>query len=815
MNGISMDLKKMREAAGISQDEMAKILDCTQGMVSRYEADPLSASGAVIKAWNEACGGLVNDKGVKIDDPRSDICNRVEFIENYAAADSLPVPDYFNHELPVSPKQFVAGAKLAIKKPRIGVFGKFDAGKSRLMNSILGGSNLPTSYQPSTSIVCLVRHSSDKPSWQAEDVWIYKNGFDMDKADDEGHCIAHRLYAGGYDSIRQYGNHGSGQRSIEAVCATVYLNAPFLLASDLVDLPGYGNNDDDKDRAEMAQKTVDAVIYMSPTTGFMGGEDINYLGALMRTLPVYKFDCEDAPLKNIFVVASHAHAVAPHERNGILGKAAQRCANHLEVNIRERLYGFDTTIATAIAKTSPPEMTSVVSPYNSIWQLATMQASFFSRLFNLGAEEKANATIIDVDVDVTQSDDSHLAAKPLTVSQEQGKAGAIVKASVVPSKDLPELIGIFEKRFFFFSADHYDIREPLFNELIEFATKTYPALSFDQLDGYVKTAKAKAKGICQSWIDELSHALNEREAAQAEIKKIRKNEPEREAKRIQREKRIFSSIASYASASEAKIQDSFNQKSTVTAIEAIIKAKYDNKKDAQQLAASYVLNDIQNEVNDFVRFKATELSSEVDDYLGEFSVSINPDSVDAGGFSFDARMAFMSALSGVGTVGALGVWASIVAGGSNLGAYLLIGKIVGWLSSIGISFGSSATVMAFVSSIGGPITLAIAAGIGIALAVFGLFGDSWETKLAKKIASEITKQDFRSVISKSVKKYWAETENAFRIAIKETENEYQQKLTDIETLAFSTDPDQIKKQISYGEALRDFFAGIPWRSTKS
>lgn len=782
MVGMSIDLKQMREAAGISQDEMARILNCTQGMVSRYEADPLNASGAVIKAWNEACGELVNDKGVVIEDPRTDVCNRVEFIESYASADSLPVPDFFNHELPFTPKQFVAGVKLSIKKPRIGVFGKFDAGKSRLMNSILGGSNLPTSYQPSTSIVCLVRHSSDKPTWQVEDVWIYKNGFDMNRADDEEHCITHRLYAGGYESIRQYGNHSSGQRSSEAVCATVYVDAPFLLASDLVDLPGYGNNDDDHNRAEMAHKTVDAVIYMSPTTGFMGGEDINYLGALMRTLPVYDFDCDDAPLKNIFVVASHAHAVSPHDRKGILAKAAQRCGAHLEANIRERLYGYDTTQSTVIAKASPSQEIGA-GGYASALHIAGIRHSFLGRYFK------------------TLTDHIH----------KQGETGSEIRSS----EDLPDLIAAFEKRFFFFSADHYDIREPLFNELIEFATKVYPAHSFNQLDSYVTSAKAKAKDACQSWIDELSHALNERQAAQESIKEIRNNESERQAKRIQREKRIFSSIANFASTCEAYLQNSFNQKSTVEAIEAVIKAKYDNKKDAQQLAASYVMNDIQNDVNSYVRSKATELSSEVDDYLGEFSANIDAKSVEVGGFSFDARVAFMSALSGVGTVGALGVWASIVAGGSNLGGYLLVGKIVGWLSSIGISLGSSAGVMAFVSSIGGPVTLAIAAGIGMALGVFALFGDSWETKLAKKISSEIIKQDFRSTVSNGVKKYWAETENAFRIAIEETEKEYQQKLADIETLAFSTDPGQIKKQIAYGEALRDFFIGIPWRSTKS
>lgn len=812
MNGISIELRAMRDAAGISQEMMASILGVTQGMVSQYESEPKKVSYEVVEKWNKACGEMVNDRGLSIDDPRSEMISRVEFIENYLAADPLPVPDYLNHELPVSPSQFIAGAKHAIRKPRIGVFGKFDAGKSRLLNSILGGSNMPTSYQPSTSIVCLVRHINDKPEWQAEDVWIYKTGFDMSKADDMAHCLEHRLYSGGYDAIRQYGNHSSQQRSAEAACATVYVDAPFLLASDLVDLPGYGNSDDDKDRAEMAQKTVDAVIYMSQTTGFMGGEDINYLGALMRTLPVYDFDCENAQLKNIFVVASHAHIASAQDRSEILSKAAKRCASHLEKNIKERLYGFDSAMATALAISSPKGMAPVTNPVNPTMALYGFNKSLLSRMFGIEVTKKSKVNIDDFDVTVTP--DAHLAAPSIGNQRKQIEQGEVTTPTN-QSDDLSGITSIFEKRFFFFSADNFDIREPLFNELTEFATKTYPAFSFAQLNGYMTTAKAKAKGACQSWINELSHALNEREAAQEEIEKIRKNAPELEAMHAQREKRIYASIANYASASEGCVQNSFNQKCTVTAIEETIKARYDNKKDAQQLAASYIMNNVQDEVNDFVRFKSTELSSEVDDYLGKFSAEINCDNLNTGGFSFDARMAFMSALSGVGTVGALGVWASIVAGGSNLGAYILIGKIVGWLSSIGISLGGSAAVAAFVSSIGGPITLAIAAGIAMALGVFGLFGDSWETKLAKKIASEITKQNFRTMVSDGVKKYWYDTETAFRTAIDETKKEYKQKLIELETLAFSTNPEQIRKQIAYGEALRDFFAGIPWRSTKS
>lgn len=74
------------------------------------------------------------------------------------------------------------------RKPRLGVFGHFDMGKSRLCNVLLGDSCLPTRYQPTTSVACILRHISDKPSWQIEDVWIMGKDFNIHKINDEIEC---------------------------------------------------------------------------------------------------------------------------------------------------------------------------------------------------------------------------------------------------------------------------------------------------------------------------------------------------------------------------------------------------------------------------------------------------------------------------------------------------------------------------------------------------------------------------------------------------------------------------------------------------
>ena len=713
-------LEKKRSDAKINQADMATFLGVSQSQVSRYEQDPDSVPAGIVRKWNEICGAMASVKGLEIDDPRLELQGRIKLMTDYAAVEphrgSIP-----EEKLPVTASEFLKSVQVTAKKPRVGVFGQFDAGKSRLLNVLLGGNRLPTSYQPATSIVCLLRHMNDKPEWQAEDVWLMSKGFNLDMAGDKDHCLKHKMFAGGYESLSQYGTHTGTGKEQNAFAATVYVDSPLLLAADFVDLPGYGHSADDKDRAEMAQKMVDVLIYAAPANGFMNQHDLTNLSVLIRNLPVFEdSNGNAAPMRNLFIVATHAHHMnQPGELMAILDSAAARSYKHLDNAVADRVL-------------------------------------------------QANA--------------------PITL------------------KD-------FQSRFFTFSADDTSIRHALEQDLKDLLTAATPASTLYQLQKHVLLAKSQATSSCGQWIARLQMALDEREKAQAEITAIQKDEPNRLRKKQTHEQKINGLITNFANESSAFIGKTFAERANALAIEAMIKSRYDNKKEAQQLAATYLIDTIQKSINDGVRVKSNELGEEIDVFLDGYGPAINKDSLQAGGWDFNARVAFMSAMSGIGTIGALAAWASIAAAGSNLGAYILIGQVVGWLSSIGISVGSAGTVMAFVSSIGGPITLGIAAAVAVTWAVFSLFGDSWETKLAKKIHDGLIKQRAERQMCDGVAKYWADTKNAFEIAVTKTEADYQSKLKSLHILAFTTKREEIETELKFAKETRDFFAGMPWRVT--
>lgn len=336
-------LGELLEVAGISQEEMAKHLGLSQSQVSRYAKNSEDVSVKVYKAWEAYCGKVVSGKGLDIGSPLDEINQRKELIQNYCEVapevpEDFPVDQLENGKNLLDTSSLLEGIRRVARKPRLGLFGRFDMGKSRLANLLMGGDNLPSSYQPATSIACLVRHIEDKPDWQPELVWIFDKEFDLDRPDDKEHCQAHRIIGGGYEVLREHGTH-SGSKNLQikdAASAVVYIDSPFLKGCDIIDLPGYKHKGEDDKRAEMAHRISDIVVYVSMAQGFMDGHDRSYLAQLIRNLPpLESADNGFPPLCNLFVVATRAD-MAKDSIEDVLDTAASYSFDSIDDELRQR-----------------------------------------------------------------------------------------------------------------------------------------------------------------------------------------------------------------------------------------------------------------------------------------------------------------------------------------------------------------------------------------------------------------------------------------------------------------------------------------------
>ncbi|PAM94437.1 Dynamin family protein, partial [Flavobacterium sp. IR1] len=126
-----------------------------------------------------------------------------------------------------------------------------DAGKSRLINSLLGIDKMPTSWTPTTSISVHIKHINDRPEFFHDETWIFeggKEGFSIDRIHQKEYCEKFKLVSGPASILSDYGTRQGENYTIEdASAAVVYVDSPILALCDIVDLPGFGTGDREMD----------------------------------------------------------------------------------------------------------------------------------------------------------------------------------------------------------------------------------------------------------------------------------------------------------------------------------------------------------------------------------------------------------------------------------------------------------------------------------------------------------------------------------------------------------------------------------------
>ena len=202
-------------------------------------------------------------------------------------------------------------------KPKISFVGRSDTGKSTLINSLLGENMMPASWTPTTSIAVYLKHSNDKPNFMKNNVCIFSSTLDGEDAWNEKKIYEKEYYEawkiaeGDIDLLLQYGTRQGGKQVEKAGAAIVFIDAPILLNCDIIDLPGFGTEQESDDIITFnTAKQADVLIYLSQASGFMRIEDINYLKENIRSLTAIENERNKLPkLANLLVVASQAHNV--------------------------------------------------------------------------------------------------------------------------------------------------------------------------------------------------------------------------------------------------------------------------------------------------------------------------------------------------------------------------------------------------------------------------------------------------------------------------------------------------------------------------
>ena len=364
------------------------------------------------------------------------------------------------------------------------------------------------------------------------------------------------------------------------------------------------------------------------------------------------------------------------------------------------------------------------------------------------------------------------------------------------------------KRFFTYTTDIEDLREDFEKELKN-TIENLPKLLENKI---FNLAKDYAKNESKKMSDEVikyEKLINERDAYSKRLEDIKKNEPKRKFLLEENNRNVKNKIFDLDSETKKKFREDFNQMLTEENIVKIIdRREYKNKKADLEELGSYISSEVQDIYRKNLEKTTEKFKDTMDEYLVETQKSLELTNSSSGiniDLDFDFKSAFIGGLAGAATLGGLAFWASTL---GNLGAYILVAKGVSVLSALGISIaGGTATATAFVASIGGPITLGIAAALLVGVAIWGIFSDSWKKKIAKKIIEEFKKHVTK--YDEAITQYWLDTENGFDIAKNKMEEEWEKYINNLEDELYNYDINKLKETLKNAKEVKDFFINIP------
>ena len=373
-------------------------------------------------------------------------------------------------------------------------------------------------------------------------------------------------------------------------------------------------------------------------------------------------------------------------------------------------------------------------------------------------------------------------------------------------------------RFFSFYQEDPIRRKKLEKELNDLLEQKMPSIKRILAGQEILKFKEDGTATYAKEISGYEKILRDKQEARSYYERLEMGEPERKKNHDKEVTRIKKKITAFKEEDLKKIRAVFEEETKVEKLEAMIKRRYKDKKDAQKYASVYVLEEIQSKAVG----RREELMIETHKLIDEFVEGYKGYNVKIGkfgnanieeGFStpFDATGVFIGGLAGLGTLGALGAWAATL---GNLGGYVIVAKGVSALSAMGISVaGGTAGAAAFVSALGGPIILAL--GVAIAVGAFFklLFGDSWQLRLAKKIKGLFDEKNVLSSIEKSSESFWKDTLTAFNKGADNLDKQHKKYIKELKDAFGGSQEDLqvLEKRVERYEEIKFFFATIPWR----
>lgn len=356
----------------------------------------------------------------------------------------------------------------------------------------------------------------------------------------------------------------------------------------------------------------------------------------------------------------------------------------------------------------------------------------------------------------------------------------------------------FRKRLFTYSTDQKNLRKDFEDDLRSLLENLPQVIAQNLLSVFKDTVKERIKSA-EARIKSFREILSDRDEKKKILEQVIANEPERINRNTVAKQKILEQIHQFKQKATIDFIEKYNQ---IINKENIVKLIEDNdleKKEEDMQLLSQKISNLLNEANSAITLQYSEIFKDlVNQYIDDFKTDTHLNLLETEinentGFNFKAS--FAGGLAGLATYGALALWAASL---GNLGAYILVAKGVSLLAALGISVGGTAAAISAISTIGGPVVIAVALAVLIAVAIYSIVRN-WKVGIAKKIIKEYDKQNVLEEYKKAIAKYWDDTQVAFISSSDNMEKEYKEYLETLKNEINKTNDEELKQKIEAEE----------------
>lgn len=583
------------------------------------------------------------------------------------------------------------------RKPVIGFFGVFDAGKSTLINTIIDDDVLPAKYQPATSVISLIMHLQDRPVFLNGLVAVFSKGFQPHMINNHDLVKKYLIKQGNIDILKELAVHNyDEEKSNNAYLSIVFSSSDILKKVWLLDTPGDLDNADDKgsdtEKALAGVELVDGVLYLSTHTGFFKDADLSFASNILRQKPPA---IKEAPVKHILFIQSHCHSELEPDQVSSVGRITfKRIKKQLD-NIIFNSWKEDGYIDES---PTPEELTARVRPF---WR----ENDVYRRAMLASVNEMADFLKFHREI--------------------------IIEKNIKKSLDVSEII--------------------IKNAILDLEQKKIVASERTREVEKQEARFCRESAILIGKFNEIINSCSARKKNDIEL-----------------------------------MRNYFQNVTSVEQLTRLIKETYQDEKSAKKEIGHYISQLLSVRLESILKSSGKSISNETGELLKAWGNSIPsikdaelpPNVGDLGDIpisGFNSGAAFIGGMTGLASLGAMAALVSTI--GSNLGAYILVGHVAGWLTTLGLT-SSVTTLTSFVAAIGGPITIGIGIAVAIGYAVYKWFS-SWEESLAKSVAASIKKNDSWVKIENPINDFWDNTGKSVSAGLKELIRQSDQHIKDL------------------------------------